>query len=85
MSISRKWWEPEPQDHRHDREDRGRRLFDLDDLQSLAIGGGEFANFAELLCGAGVSSAALGTPRLPGKCACTRSDGAYARPRGPRS
>ena len=53
MTISPRWWEPEPQDHEHDREERGRYFFDLDDLQSLAIGGGEFANFAELLCCAG--------------------------------
>jgi len=53
MTISRRWWEPEPQDHRHDCEGPGRPFFDFDDLQSLAFGGAEFANFAELLCHAG--------------------------------
>lgn len=50
MTISRKWWEPEPQDHPHDSEGRSRQPFDLGDLLSLTIGGGEFAHLAELLC-----------------------------------
>jgi len=52
MSITRKWWEPVSDDHRSDSERRPRPSFDLDNLLSLAIGGGEFGHFAELLCSA---------------------------------
>jgi len=53
MTISRKWWEPEPQDPPYGSEGRSRQTFDLGDLLSLAIGGGEFAHLADLVCCAG--------------------------------
>ena len=53
MTISRRWWEPELQDHRDDSERGTRHSFDLDTVLSLTIGGGEFAQFAEVLCCAG--------------------------------
>ena len=48
MTISRRSWEPELQNHRDDSERGTRHSFDLDTVLSLTIGGGEFANFAEL-------------------------------------
>lgn len=62
MTISRKWWEPVPQDHPHDSEGRSRQAFDLGDLLSLTIGGGEFAHVAELLCCAGCDRQFSGNP-----------------------
>jgi hypothetical protein len=55
MAISRKWWEPEPQDIPRDMEWRARRSFDLGDLMGLAMSGGEFTSchLDELLCCAG--------------------------------
>ena len=50
MTIPRRWWEPELRYHRHDNEERDRHAFDLGDLLSLAMGGGEFAHLAELAC-----------------------------------
>ena len=53
MTISRKWWEPAPDEHLRDSEGQPRPSFDLDSLLSLSIGGGEFGHLAELLCSAG--------------------------------
>jgi len=53
MTISRRWWEPKPQDDRFDSERRARHSFDLGSLLSLALGGGEFTHFAEFLYCAG--------------------------------
>jgi len=43
MAMSRRWWEPEVQDDLHDGERQGRHSFDLGDLMSLGMNGGEFA------------------------------------------
>ena len=50
MTISRKWWEPEPHDKRADSEGQIRPSFALEDVVSLANSCGEFAHLAELFC-----------------------------------
>jgi hypothetical protein len=52
MTISRRWWEPEAQADTNGAEGRARRSFDVGDLMSLAMNGGEFTSsqFAEMLC-----------------------------------
>ena len=52
MAISRRWWEPEAQADVNDPEGRARRSFDLGDLMSLAMNGGEYTSslLAEMLC-----------------------------------
>ena len=62
MTISRRWWEPEPQDHQHDSEGQARHSFYLGDLLSLAMGGGEFTHFAELLCRSACDRKPTGQP-----------------------
>ena len=42
MAMSRKWWEPAAQGDLHDGERRARHSFDLGDLISLGMNGGEF-------------------------------------------
>ena len=42
MFMSRKWWEPAAQDDLHDGEGQARHSFDLGDLMSLGMNGGEF-------------------------------------------
>ena len=51
MAMSRKWWEPAAQDTLHDDEGQARHSFDLGDLISLGMNGGEFtaSDFAALL------------------------------------
>jgi hypothetical protein len=51
MAIFRRWWEPQAQDNRHESEGRARHSFDVGDLMSLAMNGGEFTSsqFAEVL------------------------------------
>ena len=42
--MSRKWWEPAAQDDVHDGEGQARHSFDLRDLMSLGMNGGEFTS-----------------------------------------
>jgi hypothetical protein len=52
MGMSRRWWEPAAQEGRLDSEGPARDAFDLGDLMSLSMCGGEYAfsHFAELFC-----------------------------------
>jgi hypothetical protein len=65
MTISRRWWEPKPQDHQHDSDERARHSYDLGNLLSFTMSGGEFIHFAELLCCAACDRQPKGQPFPP--------------------
>ncbi len=53
MAISRRWWElTKARDNLNDCDGRKRHSFDVGDLMSLAMKGGEFTSsqYAEMLC-----------------------------------
>ena len=75
MAMSRKWWEPVAQDVLHDGERPARHSFDLGDLISLGMNGGEFTPQVTLAVARLLESpAAHDAPLRVTRCGGTRQE-----------